>query len=169
MAWRQAIVATAALLIAYAIQLTVLSRIDFPGATPELVLVVVCALAMSMGPLPGAIIGFAAGLALDIAPPADGTLGIQALIYLIAGFSVGFLYYAAERPVLITIGVVALAAGAAPLVYAAISGLVGSPRVIWESVPLLVVTSAAYAAILTPFVVPGLSWIVVRTTDVSKI
>lgn len=158
--WRQVAVAVLAIIAAIAIELTILARLDFPGATPPLLIVVVCALAMSMGPIPGAVIGFFAGLAMDLAPPNDGLLGLNGLICLVIGFSVGYMFYAAERPVLLTLGVVALAAGAAPLAYAAIASLLGSTRVIWESVPAMVVASMLYALILTPLVVPGLSWLV---------
>ena len=87
-------------------------------------------------------------------------VGLNALILLVVGFSVGYLFYAAERPVLLTLGVVALAAGAVPLATAAISSVLGSTRVIWEAVPAMVVASMAYALVLTPFIVPGLSWLV---------
>ena len=158
--WRQIAVAVLAVVAAIALELTIFARLDFPGATPPLLVVVVCALAMSTGPIPGAIIGFCAGLAMDVAPPNDGLIGVNALILLIVGFSVGYLHYAAERPVLLTLGVVALAAGAVPLATAAVSSILGSTRVIWEEVPAMVVASAVYALILTPFIVPGLSWLV---------
>lgn len=158
--WRQIAVAVLAVVLAIALELTIFARLDFPGATPPLLVVVVCALAMSMGPIPGAIIGFGAGLAMDVAPPNDGLIGLNALVLLVVGFSVGYLYYAAERPVLLTLGVVALAAGAVPLAVAAVSATLGSTRVIWESVPAMVVASIVYALIMTPFIVPGLSWLV---------
>lgn len=158
--WRQYAVAVLSVIAAIAIELTVFARLDFPGATPPLLVVVVCALAMSMGPIPGAVIGFGAGLAMDVAPPNDGLIGLNALILLVVGFSVGYMYFAAERPVLLTLGVVALAAGAAPLATATVSSVLGGTRVIWEVVPAMVVASMLYALILTPFVVPGLSWLV---------
>ena len=44
------------------------------GVAPDLVLLVVVALALSSGPMPGLITGFCAGLALDIAPPVPSSV-----------------------------------------------------------------------------------------------
>ncbi len=66
---RRVLLATAAVLAAVLIQVTVLNNVPFPGGSgPNLVLVTVVAMALAAGPRDGAIMGFAAGLALDIAP-----------------------------------------------------------------------------------------------------
>src|SRR6185437_10580127 len=53
----------------------------------DLVLIVVCALALARGPELGAIAGFAAGLGLDVL--AEHALGRDALIYCVAGYCLG--------------------------------------------------------------------------------
>src|SRR5215831_9268833 len=87
---RRILLATAAILAAVLIQVTVLDNVPLPGgAGPNLVLVAVVAMALATGPRDGAIIGFAAGLALDIAPPASGLLGQGALVFCLVGYGCG--------------------------------------------------------------------------------
>ena len=61
--------------VALVIQVSVLARLHLPGAVPDLVLLTVLALAMVYGHVGGALIGFAAGLLADLAPPADHAAG----------------------------------------------------------------------------------------------
>ena len=51
------------------------SRLPLPGATPDLLLLVVVALALAYGPGFGLVCGFGAGLAADLVPPADHEVG----------------------------------------------------------------------------------------------
>ena len=70
---RRVLLPTVAVLAAILLQVTVLNNLPFPGGSPpDLVLVVVVAMALTSGPLEGALIGFAAGLAVDIAPARCG-------------------------------------------------------------------------------------------------
>jgi rod shape-determining protein MreD len=153
--WRRTLLVTVLLVTALVLELTLLSRLRLPGATPDLVTVVVAALALALGPGAGAVAGFAAGLALDLVPPADGTVGITALVLAAVGYAAGSLLDPHDRPVLPSIGVVALAAGLVVLGTAALEGLLGSPRVSWDDVPSLALSTVLYAAFLAPFVVPG--------------
>src|SRR5690348_16148633 len=65
-----------------------MNRLPLPGATqPDLVLLLVTAIAVVTGPATGAITGFAGGLALDIAPPTAHYAGEYALILCLAGYA----------------------------------------------------------------------------------
>ena len=87
---RRAAMSAALLLVAIVLQLTVLDNIRLPfGAAPDLVLVTVVALALTGGPLEGALSGFWAGLALDIAPPATHLVGQYALVFCVVGYACG--------------------------------------------------------------------------------
>ena len=80
-----ALVATALI-----VQLTVLDVLPLPGGiAPDLVLLVVVAIALTNGPLPGLVVGFAAGLALDLAPPASHAIGAYALVFCLTGYVCG--------------------------------------------------------------------------------
>jgi rod shape-determining protein MreD len=162
--WRQGLVIGLCVLFAVIVEVTLLSRLGLPGATPDLVVVTVVALALAMGPTQGAAAGFAAGVLIDLAPPADTLLGINAIVYIAIGFVTGSVIDARDRTVPIMIGIVGLAAGAATLVIAALETLLGSGRVSWQDVPGMVLSSALYAIVLAPVVVISVSWLVRRLT-----
>ncbi|OPG05110.1 rod shape-determining protein MreD, partial [Microbispora sp. GKU 823] len=67
-------------LVAPVLQVAVVNGLSLPGGGPDVVLVGVIALAPRLRPGAGAFLGFAAGLAADIAPPADHTIGRLALV-----------------------------------------------------------------------------------------
>lgn len=170
MIWRQAVVIGVWVFAAVIIQVTLLSRLGLPGATPDLVVVTVVALALAMGPTQGATAGFAAGILLDMAPPADTLLGVNAIIYLVIGFITGFVIDPRDRTVPVVIGIVGIATAAATMATAALDTLLGSGRVSWEAMPGMILTSTLYAVIMAPVVVLGVAWIVRRVTpEVSVI
>ena len=124
--WARLIALCASLIIvALIIQQVFLARLGLPGATPDLLLVTIIALALSYGPVTGAVCGFAGGLLLDFSPSTAGVVGLTALIYLIIGFVTGGIIDPRDRTVPIIMGIVALSTGAATLVYAAVSAMLG--------------------------------------------
>ena len=164
MAWRQALIIGGLLLVAVIVELTLLARLGLPGATPDLVVVTVVAIALAMGPTQGAIAGFAAGVLVDLAPPADTLLGVNAIVYLVIGFVTGFVIDPRDRTVPLLMGLVGLSAGAAVIATAALDTLLGSDRVSWEAVPGLALSSALYAVIMAPVVILFVAWLVRRAT-----
>src|SRR5256885_57759 len=79
------------LIIAVTVQTSVLTNVAVAGVTCDLTLIVVIALALSRGPEWGAIAGFAGGLLMDVAPPADHTAGRWALSLAVAGYVSGLI------------------------------------------------------------------------------
>ncbi|MEU6431892.1 rod shape-determining protein MreD [Microbispora sp. NPDC046973] len=73
-------------LVAPVLQVAVVNGLSLPGGGPDIVLICVIALAPHLRPGAGAFLGFAAGLAADIAPPADHTIGRLALVLCLAGW-----------------------------------------------------------------------------------
>src|SRR5215472_4472914 len=87
---RTASVVVVSLAVAVVVQVSVLNRLLLPGGgVPDLVLVLVCALALASGPVSGMVIGFAAGLSLDLAPPGSAMVGQYALVFCLAGWAAG--------------------------------------------------------------------------------
>lgn len=162
--WRQGLIIGLLTLVATIVQVTLLSRLGLPGATPDLVVVVVVAIALSMGPLDGAIAGFVAGMLVDLAPPADTLLGVNALVYVLIGYVTGRVIDPRDRTVPILIGIVGISAGFAVVATAALDSLLGSERVVWDGMAGLVLSSILYAIILAPLVVLGVRWLVARIT-----
>ncbi len=87
---RQGIVIGGVLFISFLIQVTLLSRLGLPGATPDLLVVSVVAVALAMGPIQGAFAGFLAGVIIDVSPPADTVVGVNSIVYLGIGFLAGY-------------------------------------------------------------------------------
>ena len=162
--WRQALIIGFLTLVATIVQVTLLSRLGLPGATPDLVVVVVVAIALAMGPVDGAIAGFAAGMLVDLAPPADTLLGVNALVYVVIGYVTGRVIDPRDRTVPVLIGIVGAAAGFAVLATAALDALLGSERVVWDGMAGLVLSSVLYAIILAPLLILGVRWLVARVT-----
>jgi rod shape-determining protein MreD len=150
---RQILLATAAILAAVLIQVTVLNNVPFPGgAGPNLVLVAVVAMALATGPRDGAIIGFAAGLALDIAPPASGLLGQSALVLCLVGYGCGRLRLALERSAWLPLAGVALGVVAGEVLYALTGLIFGDPDITWQAVRQVLPAAVFYDLLISPFV-----------------
>jgi len=86
----RALAVPVALILAVVCQLAVVNRAPLPGgAVPDLVLLVVVAVAVNTGPLTGLLAGFAGGLALDVAPPGGHLAGQYALVFCLTGYACG--------------------------------------------------------------------------------
>jgi hypothetical protein len=89
---RRALAPPAFLVLAVLAQVTIVNRLPLPGdASPDLVLLVVAALAVTGGPVPGMLAGFVGGLALDLAPPVSDLAGETAFVFCAAGYACGVL------------------------------------------------------------------------------
>jgi rod shape-determining protein MreD len=69
------------------VQVTIVSSIGILGGSPDLVLVTLVAVALTQGSIFGAVMGFWAGLLIDVA--SLGTLGFTSLLLTLAGFWIG--------------------------------------------------------------------------------
>ncbi len=142
------------------VQLTVVDRIAFPGgAGPNLVLLAVAALALAGGPLTGALTGFWAGLALDVAPPGSHFVGQDALVFCLIGYACGLLADdssgdAAEQghTALFEIVVTAAAAICGEALAALLGVMLSDPRVTWPAIRNVLPAAVAYDVLLCPFV-----------------
>ena len=145
--------ALVAILAAVVLQTALLDRLPFPGGSaPNLVLVLVVTLALASGPTEGMLIGFGAGLALDIAPPASNLLGLSALVFCVIGYGCGRLRGPLERSAWLPLAVVALGVAAGEALYALAGMTFGDPDITWQSVRLVLPVSVAYDILLCPFV-----------------
>jgi rod shape-determining protein MreD len=150
-------VAVAAVLVAVAlaVQVTLLSRLPLPGATPDLLLLVVVGLALSHGTTFGLCVGFGAGLAADLVPPADHEVGRWALVLTLVGYLAGLAQAETRRSAFVPLAVVAVAAAASVLLYAGLGALMDDPHVTWPAVSRLLPTAVLYDVVLSAFAVPA--------------
>jgi len=151
------LVSTAFVVTAVLVQVTILNRIPLPDGRPDLLVLVVVALALVRGPEYGAVLGFAAGLAADVVPPADHTLGRLALAYAAVGYAAGLLEEVEERSVLATVLVVAGGSALAVISYAGIGALLGDERITLAALGSSLLATVIYDVVLAPFVVPVVS------------
>ena len=112
----------------------------------------VVTLALASGPTEGMLIGFGAGLALDMAPPASNLLGLSALVFCVVGYGCGRLRGPLERSAWLPLAVVALGVAAGEALYAVAGMTFGDPDITWQSVRLVLPVSVAYDILLCPFV-----------------
>ncbi|OIK27319.1 rod shape-determining protein MreD [Streptomyces malaysiense] len=150
--------------VALVIQVSVLARLHLPGAVPDLLLLTVLGLAMVYGHVGGALVGFAAGLLADLAPPADHAAGRYALVLCVTGYFAGLIKPDHGRLKSATgpMAVVVVAAIGSTLLYAGVGALVGDTAARHVGLPGLLVSAALYDLLLAPFVVPGVMWLARR-------
>lgn len=157
----RSVTAAAIVVVALLLQVSVANRLPLPGAvTPDLVLLAVVALALVNGSFSGLVIGFLAGLAADIVPPADHTIGRYAFVYCLIGYVCGLVSDEMDRSSVVPFLAVAAGALGGILLYAGAGMMLGDPRSTWPIVSRMVPLSLLYDVLASPFVV----WAVLRIT-----
>ncbi|PJE94647.1 rod shape-determining protein MreD [Streptomyces carminius] len=150
------LLSTALVVTALVVQVSVLARLQLPGAVPDLLLLTVLALALVYGHTAGALIGFGAGLLADLAPPADHAVGRYALVLCVIGYAAGLTrpetgrHRSATVPMLVVAG----AALSSTLLYAGVGALVGDTAARHVGLGGLLTTATVYDLLLAPFTVP---------------
>ena len=147
-------------LLALLLQTTLIARLPLPGSPPDLVLVLVVAYALAEGSASGMVTGFTAGLLADLV--SDAELGRLALVYVVVGHLAGLAADETERSTVLPFVVVGLSAAGALVLYAAEGFLLGDPRASVAALGRALISSVAYAVVLTPFVVPVVGMLVRR-------
>ena len=156
-------VVAALVVLAVNLQIGFFSGLAIAGVVPDVALLVVVAAALVRGPEYAALLGFAAGLALDLAPPADHTVGRWALALVVTGYLAGLVRHDADRSAVAAVLTVAASAFVGTSLFA-LSGLVlGDPRVSVEAVLRVVPIAVCYDVALTPLVLPPVGWLLRRT------
>ncbi|AJF65187.1 rod shape-determining protein MreD [Streptomyces vietnamensis] len=144
------------IVVALVVQVSVLARLQLPGAVPDLVLLTVVGLALVYGPVSGSLVGFTAGLLSDLAPPADHAAGRYALVLCVIGYLVGLAKPDNGRLTSATgpMAVVVAAAIGSTLLYAGVGALVGDTAARHVGLGFLLFTAGLYDLLLAPFTVP---------------
>ena len=163
MSYSRTAVALLLVTVALALQVTLLSRLPLPGATPDLVLLVVVGLALSHGPAFGLILGFGAGLASDLVPPADHEIGRWAFVLTLVGYLAGAARDETRRSAFVPLAVVAGAGAGSVLLYAGLGALMDDTHVTWAAVTRLLPTAVLYDVVLSAFAIPAILALVRRT------
>jgi rod shape-determining protein MreD len=174
-ALRKALVAVAlpvALCLAVVVQLTVVNRLPLPGGdAPDLVLLLVAAVAVTSSAMIATLTGFAGGLALDIAPPLSHYAGEYALIFCLVGYLAARVMAAitaasggAERDPSIALAVMAVAAAAGEAGKAGLGMLLSDPNVTGPVIKHVLPGAILYDLLLTPVVY----WLVAMVARLAR-
>lgn len=154
MAAVRALVVAAVVTLAVSLQVALFPYLSLAGVVPNLALLLVVAAALVRGPEFAAVLGFFAGLALDLAPPADHVAGRWALALVVVGYLAGRVRYDVRTSALAAVLTVAASSFIGTSVFALTGMLLTDPGVpVGESlgvIPLAVL----YDVLLTPFVLP---------------
>jgi rod shape-determining protein MreD len=140
-------------------QVSVFDHFALRGVVPDVALLVVIAAAIVRGANYAALVGFAAGLVLDLAPPADHTAGRWALSLVLVGYLTGLVRQETDHgpgdvSVVGTLVMVAAGAFIGTSVFA-LTGLVLQDSGVTVGSALEVVpTAVAYDLLVTPLVLP---------------
>ena len=153
MSWARALVAVAAVSVALVLQVSLFPHLAWHGIVPNLCLLVVVGAALTRGPQFAAVLGFAAGVALDLAPPADHLAGRWALALVVVGYVAGRVRQDAQPSVTTVVATVAASSFIGTSVFALTGVLLGDPIAIPELLEVILV-ALAWDVALTPLVLP---------------
>jgi rod shape-determining protein MreD len=135
-------------------QVAIVNRMRLPGGGPDLLLLVVVAFGLVGGAQRGAMLGFGAGLAADLLPPADHLAGQLAFAYTVIGYLAGLIDTGEDTSVLTTILTVAAGSIAVVLLYAGLGTIVGDGRISASATLHSMLGTVVYDVILAPLIVP---------------
>lgn len=144
----------AVLVVAVALQSTLLTKVTLLGVVPQMLFVVVVSLAFLEGESVGVAAGFFGGVVLDFLIP-EAITGLTAFVYIIVCYSVGGIrYYLPAQSVWTPVFVVAVASTLAEFGYALLSILLGQNWVSLSYTAQIAGLVILYNTLLTPFVFP---------------
>lgn len=151
----RAVVAALAISVALILQVSLFPHFAWHGIVPNLCLLVVVAAALTINAPSAMVLGFAAGVALDLVPPADHVAGRWALALTVVAFLTARVRQDVKPTATAVVGTVAAASFVGTSIFALTGLLLGDSG----SVPdLLLVIGVAvlWDVLLTPFVLPPL-------------
>ena len=150
----RAVVATVAVTLALVLQVSLFPHVAWAGVVPNLCLLVVVGAALVRGAQFAMVLGFVAGVLLDLAPPADHLAGRWALALVVVGYLAGRVRTGPRPTAAAVVATVAASSFVATSLFA-ITGLVLRDPVLGVGELLEVILVAlVWDVVLTPFVLP---------------
>jgi rod shape-determining protein MreD len=150
----RALAALFAVSVALVLQASLFSHLAVQGVVPDVVLLVVVAAALSHGSEHGLVVGFGAGLLLDLAPPADHYAGRWALALMVVGYVAGRLTAPGRARLGQWLPVAAAASFIGTSVFALTGLLLRDPTVGVGELLRVEVTAVCFDVVLALLVVP---------------
>ncbi|ABL82963.1 MULTISPECIES: rod shape-determining protein MreD [unclassified Nocardioides] len=151
----RAAAAAAAVAVALVLQVSVFPHLAWDGIVPNLCLLVVVGAALTQGSSFAMVLGFGAGVALDLAPPADHVAGRWALALVLVAYVAGRVRQGARPSVGTVVATVAASSFLGTSVFA-LSGLVlDDPALGIPELLEVIGVALLWDLLLTPLVLPA--------------
>lgn len=139
---------------AVVLQVAAFSYLSYDGVVPNLALLLVVAAALVRGPDFAMVLGFFAGLAIDLAPPADHVAGRWALALVVVGYLAGRVRHDAGTSAIAAVVTVAASSFVGTSVFALSGMVLRDPSVPVAEALQVIPVAVVYDVLLTPFVLP---------------
>jgi rod shape-determining protein MreD len=156
MSWLRWAVAFAAVVVALVVQVSLFPHLAWHGIVPNLCLLVVVAAALTVEAPFALLLGFVAGVTLDLAPPADHVAGRWALALTVVAFLAARLRQDVKPTALAVVGTVAAGSFVATSLFALTGILLSDPAMSVSGLLEVVLVAVVWDVLLTPFVLPPL-------------
>ena len=146
--------AALAVSLALVLQVSVFPHLAWDGIVPNLCLLVVVGAALTRGPQFAMVLGFAAGVALDLAPPADHLAGRWALALVLVGYVAGRVRPDGRPPATAVLATVATCSLLGTSVFALGGLLLEDPALGVPELLGIIGVALVWDVLLTPLVLP---------------
>ncbi len=146
--------AAAAVAVALILQVTVFPHLAWDGIVPNLCLLVVVGAALVRGPQFAAVLGFCAGVALDLAPPADHVAGRWALALVVVGYVAGRVRQDSTPSAGTVVATVAASSFIGTSVFALTGLILGDHAMDFGQLLQVIGVAMIWDVVLTPIVLP---------------
>jgi rod shape-determining protein MreD len=163
----RALVVGGLVVLAVVLQAAFLPPLAWNGVVPDLALLVVVAAGLVRGPDFGASAGFVAGLLLDLAPPAEHTVGRWVIALVLVGWLAGRVRGEGRRPVGVVF-TVAACSFVGVSVYALLGAALGDPVGDVAEMLGVIGTAVLLDVLLTPLLVPVVMRVLGRLDEQAR-
>jgi len=148
--------------LAVVLQVSLFPHFAWDGIVPNLSLLVVVGAALVRGPQFAALLGFVAGLAIDLAPPADHIAGRWALALVIVGYLAGRVRQTSKPSATAAVVAVAASSFIGTSIYALSGLMLHDPLVNVTDMLTTILIAVVWDVLLTPFVLPPVMLLIRR-------
>jgi rod shape-determining protein MreD len=140
--------------LALVLQVSLFPHLAWQGIVPNLCLLVVVGAALTRGPQFAVVLGFLAGVALDLAPPADHVAGRWALALVVVGYVAGRVRQDVKPTAVAVVATVAASSFIGTSVFAITGIVLQDPLLDVSQLLRVILVAVLWDVLLTPFVLP---------------
>lgn len=151
------------ILLAVTLQVAVFNLFSVNGVVPNLALVVVVAASIARGAQFGAVVGFVAGMLVDLAPPAEHVAGRWALALVLVAILAGRVRADARRSPIAGLATVAICSFIATSVFALSGVVLGDHALPAGEMVQVIGIALLWDVVVAPLLLPGLMALFDRT------